>query len=199
MKALPAIFTFLAGAAMATLWFAAPHMLDMWPLLANNGNTIVIGATALLAAIIALWGVVSQRTIARRQMTYEQIVKFLTDKDLIEARRKFIELSKGHDGLGPYATVDKETSPKSQNIVLTLNFFELVSIGIQHGIIDYELFKMWNKTTVIQYWGYASPFASALRSRLGNDLIFHEFEAMANWFKSASMPPKRRWWWRQFT
>jgi hypothetical protein len=198
MKIMSGIFVFSAGCALAVLWFMLPDWARMWAFLSQNANTIVIGATALLAAIIAVWGVISQRAIARRQMTYEQIIKFITDDDLIKARRKFMELARSADGLKKYAAKENEISEETQSIILTLNFFELISIGIQRGIIDYELFKMWGKTSVVQIWSYAHAFVEPFRERLGNDMLFHELQSMAGWFKASSAPPKRRWWFRQF-
>ena len=79
-----------------------------------------------------------------------------------------------------------------------LNVYELFVIGIQKGTIDYELFKVWNRTSAIQYWYYAHPFVSALRSRVGNDLLFHEFEQMVQWFKADGAPRKRGWKWSRY-
>jgi len=62
----------------------------------EHDTTTAISLTAIFSAIVAIWGVVSQRAIARRQLTYEQIVEFLSDKDIINARHKFIELARSH-------------------------------------------------------------------------------------------------------
>lgn len=198
MRIVPAILYFLLGAVVTAVLINWSTALSLLSIMRDHDTTTAIATTTILAVIVAVWGVVSQRAIARRQLTYQQIVKFLTDKDVIDARRKFIEIAKSNDGLSPYAASDKETSIEHQQINLTMNFFELFSIGVQKGVIDYDLFKMWNRSTVIQYWNYARPFATALRTRLGNDLLFCEFEQLANWFKADQGPRKHGWRWSLF-
>ena len=190
VKPMPAILILCVGVALATVWL---RWLPIRSLIENNSEASVIAGSAILAALVAIWGIISQRAITRRQVTYEQIVEYLTDKDVISARRKFITLAKAPDGIAKFAQSDQETSEETQDIILTLNFFELFSIGIQKGIIDHDLFKQWNRSTVIIYWNHAHPFVTAIRTRMSNDLLFHEFEQMANWFKSDTRPKKRGW------
>ena len=185
MKPIPAILILCVGIAAAATWL---RWLPIRSVIEHNSEASVIATSAILAALVAIWGIISQRAITRRQVTYEQIVHYLTDKDVISARRNFIKLAKAPDGIVSFAQSDQETSTDTQDIISTLNFFELFSIGIQKGIIDHDLFKQWNRSSVIIYWNYAHPFVNAIRSRMGNDLIFHEFEQMANWFKSDTTP-----------
>jgi hypothetical protein len=94
-------------------------------------------------------------------------------------------------GLGPWAAQEK--GEDVQSIRLVLNELELVSIGIQRGIIDFELYKLWRRSGVIRFWNYSSPFVIALPARLNNDSIYHEFEAMVGWMRDNRMPRKHRW------
>jgi hypothetical protein len=54
---------------------------------------------AIVAALIAIWGVVTQRIVARRRATLDYLVRIGTDNDLITARDKFAELTKIEGGL----------------------------------------------------------------------------------------------------
>src|SRR5262245_30020624 len=133
--------------------------------------TLLIGA---IAALIAIWGVLTQRQIARRRATLDHIARSEADNDVLAARRQFIEAAKA-GGIAAWAEADKEKSEEAQKILLVLNEFELISIGIQRGILDYRIYRMWSKTATISYWNHATPFVAALRNRVGNEALFHEF------------------------
>jgi hypothetical protein len=102
-------------------------------------------------ALIAAWGVISNRAIARRKATLDLITSQERDGDIIKARTAFIALARKNGGLASYAEIDREPDEETQSIRTVLNEFELISIGIQRGIIDFELYKRWNRSGVIQY------------------------------------------------
>jgi len=148
---------------------------------------------AALAALIAIWAVITQRIIARRRATLNHIIRQESDSELIKSRQLFITTAKSNGGLVPWSEEDKEKSNQAQAIRLFLNEFELISISIQKGIIDYEMYKRWNKSGTLGVWASAAPFIYRLRERLDNDAIFHEFEQLANWLKDDRMPKRYRW------
>jgi hypothetical protein len=150
--------------------------------------------TGGIAALVAIWGVISQRNIARRQHTMEHMAKTDNDNDMIDARRMFIQMAKQATGLVSYADADKEHTPESEAIRLVLNDFELTAVGIQMGVMDYEFYKRYNRGTVIRYWNHAAPYIYALRARVGSNLVFHEYEEMVRWFSKRA--PRRSFWWR---
>lgn len=153
------------------------------------GAVFVTGA---IASLIAIWGILSQRAITRRQVTLDHITHLESDRDIIEARKLFVELAKKPGGLAVWAEENKEQTEQALAIGRILNSYELISIGIQRGIIDFELFKRWHKTSAIKYWERGAPFVMRIRERLGNDMFFHEFEEMVDWFKGDKKPPKRK-------
>jgi hypothetical protein len=150
--------------------------------------------TGGLASLVAIWGVLSQRAITRRQVTLEYISHLESDRDIIEARTKFVALAKEPGGVAKWAEEDQEQTDQALAIGRILNSYELVAIGIQRGIIDYELFRRWHKASAIRYWERGSPFVMRIRARLGNDMFFHEFEQMVGWLKGQKKPPARRRW-----
>jgi hypothetical protein len=150
--------------------------------------------TGGMAVAVAIWGVLSQRAIARRQATLEYISHLESDRDIIEARKMFVELAKAPGGVAGWAEADKEQTEQALAIGRILNSYELAAIGIQRGIIDYELFKRWHKTSAIKYWERGGPFIMRIRERLNNDMFFHEFEEMVRWLKEQKKPPSRSKW-----
>jgi hypothetical protein len=153
--------------------------------------------TAGLAALIAIWGVITQRQIASRRATLDYIVDWKSNRELIKARLEFIKLAKAPGGLAPWADKEKEHTIEAQYIGEILNRYELTSIGIQRGILDYKLYRMLRRTVTIRDWNHAHPYAVSLRNRLENPIIYHEFEEMVRWLKD-DKPPRRRLWWGKF-
>jgi hypothetical protein len=165
----------------------------IFPHLKQPDEAVAIVVTGFVAGIIALWGVYSQRAITRRQATIEHIARLEADGDQIRARRKLNELVKaGH--IAQWAELDKRETAEFQAICTVLNEMELISIGIQRGIIDYELYQRWFKTGVIRRWDEALPFVHSLRVLAGdNPMLYHEFQTMAGWFND-NKPPRRHMW-----
>jgi hypothetical protein len=150
--------------------------------------TLLVGT---IGAAVAIWGVLTQRAIARRRATLDHLSRGELDGDLIAANSDFVRLAKD-GGLEIWADESKQNTKEVQSIKTVLNDQELISIGIQRGIIDYKLYRMWNRTGVIRRWTYAEPFVKKLRERSNNDALYHEFEEMARWMKGTM--PRRRWW-----
>jgi Domain of unknown function (DUF4760) len=149
--------------------------------------------TATFATIVAIWGVLSQRAIARRRATLDLIARNEADHDLIEGYKKFVELALAPEGLAKWADVANEKTTETQTIRLILNQYELVAIGIQLGILDFKFWQRWGKSITVRSWKHASPFVSKLRERVSNPAIYYEFEELAKALEANKMP-KRNWW-----
>ena len=146
-----------------------------------------------LAVLIAIWGVISSRAIARRQTTFAHITMVETDGSTQEAQQEFNRLARAGN-LEQYAAADKVGSPETQAILNILNGFEIISIGIQRGIIEPEFYKLWYKSQTLRTWRDAQPFIVALRLRVNSTSIFHEFEELARWMNEDRIPHRRFWW-----
>lgn len=108
-------------------------------------------------------------------------------------RKAFITLAKA-GGLSPYAAIDREGTPETEVIRIVLNEFELIAIGIQRGILDFTIYKRWAGREVLRYWDHAAPFITELRRRVGNPMIYREFEVLKNWIASETAPTRSFWW-----
>ncbi|HET9511813.1 MAG TPA: DUF4760 domain-containing protein [Sphingomonas sp.] len=153
-----------------------------------------IFVTALAATIIAIWGIVTTRVVARRVATMDRFTRIATDKDMIAAREKFIELTEQPGGLAAYA--DDNPFGRSEEIKAIrtiLNDFEQLALGIQFGVLDLELIKRYHRTGIIRDWGHAAPFIYKLRAKIGSPAIYHEFEELARSLQTNRMPSRNRW------
>ena len=139
-----------------------------------NGNKGVILFAALL---VAIWNIYVHKRTARRKATLNFIANQEADADLLNANQKFVELT-ARDNIAQYAEKDKQSSDEGQAIKTLLNQYELASIGIQNGIIDYEMYKRWCRGRVIGVYEKSSQFIKAIRDDSGNEKLYCEFEYM---------------------
>ncbi len=98
-----------------------------WAFTTGAGATITIGA---FAAMVAIWAIVSNRSISRRQSTVDTILKIEHDEDVIQARRKFIELANGNGGLARFAHAAPFSEAENQA------FEELIAAYLQEELKD---------------------------------------------------------------
>jgi hypothetical protein len=152
------------------------------------GTYIIAG----LGVLIAAWGVISQRAIARRLATMNLLVSLDSDKALIDARKTFINLAATPPNLIACAQRANWSTQDAEAIRLVLNQFELVSIGIQRGVLDFEFYKRWYKSAVVRHWKTAHPFVVELRRLMKNELVYYEFQQLAGWMESDRRPPRSR-------
>ena len=150
---------------------------------------------AVVATLVAVWGVVTQRVIARRKATIDYLLRSDTDKDLIDARDVFIRLTKDAGGLARWAEPDCFDTPEAKAIRLTLNENERMAIGLQFGILDIEFIKRHSKGSVISDWQLAQSFVAQIRLRTGRTLLYHEFEDLAMRLQGDTL--HRRSYWRR--
>lgn len=193
------IFLFFLGAVFASVWLRPDFYASSWSLISQNNEASAVIFTAVIAAVIAIWGIFSQRAISRRVFTLQYLSEKEVDKDLIEANKTFINLTKEPEKLLSFGSFNNDETDDAKNIRILLNHFELTAIGIQRGVIDFETFKMWHKTGTINTWNKAEPLISALRRRQENPMLYHEFEALAGWLRGNSKPKRGyiigHWFW----
>ena len=187
------VMLFLGGLLVAAAAWAFWYF-DIWNKLPSLTEPQAVFISGFLAVAVAIWAIYSQRAITRRQATLDHIAMLQADGNLTRHRVKFRELVKAPGGLAMWAALDKEGTAEYQSITTRLNEFELISIGIQRGCIDFELYARWYKTGTVREWRDAQAFITALRTRFDNQLIFHEFQEMVRWFQTDTEPPRRGRW-----
>lgn len=142
------------------------------------------GAVTVLAIGVAVAAIYAQRQTARAQTTLSHLTAMEFDEDFLAAKKMFLELEAKGDLL-KYGARELAHTDEARNIRIYLNHFELVSLGLQHRIIDYDIFIKWNRKTVQLVWTAAWPFVNRLRKEFHNDKLFVEFEELAKEFGSS--------------
>ena len=157
--------------------------------------------TAFLAAVIAIWGVISQRSLTRRRTTMDLIFGILNDHDYIKARTRFITISKQPNGLLPYAQKtlpDVDGAPDEEGnscISLVLNNYELLAIGVQRGILDYKILERYMQAIVLGHWKLAASYITELREVYDNQEYYQELETLKGWLDvQGKNKPKGKFW-----
>jgi len=164
-------------------------------------ETTAVWVTGIIAATIAIWGVISQRALTRRRATMDLIFGILNDHDYIKARKRFISLSKQTGGLLQYAQIDppkiddEPDEDGKSSIDLILNNYELLAIGIQRGILDFRIIKLYMRAIVLAHWKVAASYVTELREVRENQRYYVEFETLKNWMDDNNpQKPNGRFW-----
>jgi hypothetical protein len=78
-----------------------------------------------------------------------------------------------HAGSSKYSYSD------AQLMIVYFNFFELVSISIEKGIMDDDFFKTWYAGNFIRVWNYSRSAIGALRVLHSNERLYAMWEHRA--------------------
>ena len=163
--------------------------------MASLNEVEAIFVTALLAGMLAVWGIITQRIVARRLATLEYFSRVDNYRDMITARLSFSDLTKEDGDLVSYTSPAKYNTEEAQAVRLVLNENERLAIGIQFGILDREFVTRSVRGMLIRDWELAAPFVYKLRAEVGNPAIYQEFEDLARML-SDNRRPKRSYFWR---
>lgn len=166
--------------------------------MASFTETEAIFVTAAFATAVAIWGIVTTRVVARRAATLEHFRRIASDKDMIEARKTFIEATVEPAGLAPYACASalnpaNANADKIDKIRTVLNDYEMLAVGVQFGAFDLSIIERYYRSTIVRDWGHSAPFIYKLRADLKNDSLYHEFEQLTRWLQGSQMPSRNRW------
>jgi hypothetical protein len=162
--------------------------------MASISEVEAIFLTAVVATIIALWGVITQRVVTRRGATLDFLSGMDTDNDLITARAEFNKAAKQPGGLAVLADAAQRDSDGAKAMRLVLNQNERIAIGIQFGILDREFVCRHGRGTLLRDWSLAAPFIYKLRQEYQNPALFHEFEDLARSLSDKPMPSRTAFW-----
>ncbi|MFN3859229.1 MAG: DUF4760 domain-containing protein [Caulobacter sp.] len=143
--------------------------------------TLCVGALAASIALLAVFmtwrTILATRHNAKATVTFQHISKAVQDPAMIDARIKIRTAMRNGD-ISQFASLDKESDPTTLALVLILNDFEIVAIGIKRGIIDCGLYRAWGQKSSIDFYSKAEPFITALRARVGNQRLWINFAEM---------------------
>lgn len=161
------------------LWEFALHILS------TKGHFIV-------GALIALWGVLSARQIARRKNSTDVLLCARQDEKYAQGMRTISALHEStSEDINTYALENKK-DPKAIDIRYVLNHWEHISVGIQNGIYCEKILKEASGTTVTKLFDKTMIFIETVNKEKPNKPTYYQdFKWLANRWKNHEVPVKK--------
>lgn len=131
--------------------------------------------------------VASAEKLSRQRATVEVVRHEQTDKELLEAFKRYAELRDDNGKLVSLAVAHPSEKDDNGLVLRVLNNYEYVSTGILTGAFDEEIYKRMKYTNLIRDWDALKPYVCQLRQKYDKPKLFIEFEAVAEKWRSA--PP----------
>lgn len=151
------------------------------------------------SAIIAYRTISSSKNVSRERATLDTILADNKDTRLSEAKseiytflqnpQKYYEKvgdndNSKRDTLSQICEVDETELTKAEyeikhKMMTVLNRHEFYAIGINNNLLDENLFKRMHCSNFLKLWEKVNPAVTQLRSKVGKDTLFKEFECLA--------------------
>lgn len=153
----------------------------------------VTAGIALVAGIIAVLGIQTQRQIARRRAAFDMFLKTEADEKMVDAYDNF------HKGLAVLKQCEsivefRESHRKEYFLVRNyLNVHELVAVGIKGKVLDPTIcYEYWSEV-LINNCRDAKPVLDFVLQRDSSATTYRDLEALrAEWIKRKEREKKAR-------
>lgn len=144
----------------------------------EHGSDLSNGAI-VLSALAAFIVIGANRANAKRSETLRLILHIESDKDLIDARKKFLHIKKGRTKPEEYGSEAARDGEEAFAIRTVLNIHELVAVSINEGVIHERVFRRWYNKAYIDDFESMTGYINVVRTNRKNPKIFAEFEDLA--------------------
>lgn len=126
---------------------------------------------------------------SRCRATVDIVLHEKTDREYLEARKKFHELKANHKTLTHFACSEAgKCVDENQAILLVLNQYEFMAAGIFAGAFDEEIYMRMKRSLLIRDWDSLSAYVLELRQRRTNAALFIEFQRLADKWRNTPTP-----------
>ena len=103
------------------------------------------------------------RERVRLRATLDIVLHSQHNQTYLDKRQIFIKIRDQDGGIAKYTSVANSNDDECAAIREVLNFYELIAIGIDIGIVDEEMYKRYYRMTVISDWEACESFILQLR------------------------------------
>lgn len=121
----------------------------------------------------------SAERMSRLRATVEVVRHEQTDKELLEAFKKYAELRDEKGALTALAVTHPEPTDDNGLVLRVLNNYEYIATGIHTGAFDEEIYRRMKRSNLIRDWDALKPYVCHLRLRYDKPKLFVELEALA--------------------
>lgn len=141
-------------------------------------------AVVFVGVIVAVASVLTSRSIARKKQSADVLFAMRKDEEMLDG---LTCIAKNHNApdinMRSFAKSENFDSEDSIKIRYVLNNYETISVGIQLGIYDEEMFKRVMYGSLVKAYDRVLPLINAVREEKKRDTIFTEFEWLAKRWK----------------
>ena len=164
-------------------------MLDMLAVaIGPFAGAVVVAVTGVCVAIRQLQ---HQRRLTAQRATLEFISETeINNRDWIELRSLFADMRKKHRLMDLTTALAKHLEDGAEfpgkqrkkliEVTTFLNHYELAASGVNHDIIDEELYSEWTRSSLIRVWKDAEAFVVELRRVRGSPKAYCQLEELAD-------------------
>lgn len=139
--------------------------------------------STVIASIVAIVSIRSQRATARLRETFSTIDRGNWDEDLIRSRQDFARikraLSQSKQSIAKYAEDNDSDDKDAITLQTIMNDYENIALGVRLNIIDEMYLCRWMKGALLRDWNTLSPLVTTYRHKLNNPAVYIEFEGLA--------------------
>lgn len=142
---------------------------------------IIQTATLIVAVFVAGLSIWWHRKTTKQENTIKLLMKDLND-NLIKEGIKLLEKidNDEQDSIEIYAN-DKNIHKKETIYIRNLlNYYEMVSVGVNKGIYDVQMIKQAQKTIITKIYQHSKLFIDKVREVKNNNNLYIEFERFVN-------------------
>ncbi|MEM8653995.1 MAG: DUF4760 domain-containing protein [Pseudomonadota bacterium] len=123
----------------------------------------IILASAILSAIFAFFSIRSAREIARKNATINMIEKVEATAHYRKLYSTFSYYKRLNSFDRLYDPVEQKDKSDRQDVLDFLNHYELVAIGIEKNVLDFDIYRLWMRGPFVSHWNAAADFIQRIR------------------------------------
>jgi hypothetical protein len=175
-----------------------------WLISYKDAAPAIAACIALLSALVAFGAFIYTRRANRRRATLDMVMKTLLDETFQNRYMQFKDvIRRDQDGndcfkIESLAVVSDENKLDRALIIQQLNSYELISLGIRHGLFHEMTYKLWFHGQFMTDFKALSQFIGKIQET--KPTVYCEYSALyAKWFRdghpqSAPGRWKMMWW-----
>ncbi|SMM99150.1 hypothetical protein SPONL_404 [uncultured Candidatus Thioglobus sp.] len=150
----------------------------------SQAGTSIAGFLIIIVSIIAIY---MQRKTAKQKAAIEYLRILSTDKQLKKAGKILRDYHFDNEkSIAVIASSNKEDIKEIKvDVVLLLNYFESLAVGVKIGIYDLKTVCLSRKKQIIHTAQYSQPYITEIRKKSNNKLLFENLEWLSNKLNSA--------------
>lgn len=161
-------------------------------------EAVFLGPLAIvIGGCVAIWSILSNRAIARKNATFRYFFELQWDKDYIDHKTRFLDLkrrkARGKFKFDSLATEYEDMMDNGKNslksddevkslmdnhasVKILLNEYEAMAVAIKAGALDEQMIRDNREQTIISDYKICEPFIQVTQVRAGEDKSFSKPE-----------------------